>query len=180
LSDTEAVIVNVLKENRGILGRQALEDECLARGLKRDMFYVHLTYSPVIARYAPGVYGVRGVEIPPGLAESMVETRKKTRVISDYGWQADGTISVSYSLSEGALSNGIVSVPASMKSYLQGEFDLVSPDGQAVGRLVVKDTQAWGLGPFFRRRGGEPGDFFQIVFDTKKRVASVVLGEPNE
>jgi hypothetical protein len=180
LSPTETIIVNVLKENAGILRRQQLEDLCLARGLKRDIFYVHLTYSPVLARYAPGVYGVRGTQIPPGLAESMVETRRKTRVLADYGWLPDGRISVSYKLSEGALSNGIVSVPAGMKSYLQGEFSLLLADGQPVGRLVVKDTQAWGLGPFFRRRGGEPGDFFQIVFDTKQRTASVALGEPVE
>jgi len=180
LSDTEEVIVNVLKENGGVLERQALEDQCLARGLKRDVFYVHLTYSPVVERYAPGVYGVRGVEIPPGLAQSMVKMRKKTRVISDYGWQPDGNILVSYRLSEGALSNGIVTVPASMKSYVQGDYGLVSLDGLPVGRLVVKDTQAWGLGPFFRRRGGEPGDSLQIVFDGKRRIASVALGEPDE
>lgn len=180
LSATEAVIVDVLKENRGIMPRQELEDQCTARGLKRDTFYIHLTYSPVIARYAPGVYGVRGTEIPPGLAESMVETRKKTRVISDYGWQTDGRIRVSYRLSEGALSNGIVSIPGSMKSYVQGEFGLVSLDGQAVGRLVVKNSQAWGLGPFIRRRGGEPGDILEILFDSKKRIASVALGESDE
>lgn len=181
LSNTEAVIVDVLKENLGIQVRQELEDSCTARGIKRDTFYIHLTYSPVIARYAPGVYGVRGAEIPPGLAESMVQTRKKTtRVISDYGWQTDGKVRVSYRLSQGALSNGILSVPGSMKSYVQGEFGLVSPDGQAVGRLVVKDTQAWGLGPFFRRRGGEPGDVLEIVFDAKERVAAVALGESDE
>ncbi len=67
-----------------------------------------------------------------------------------------------------------------MKSYIQGEFGLVSPDGQCVGRLVVKDTQAWGLGPFFRRRGGEPGDVLEIVFDPKERIASVAREESDE
>ena len=70
-----------------------------------------------------------------------------------------------------------MSVPAGMKSYLQGEFGLIIVDGQSAGRLVIKDTQAWGLGPFFRRRGGEPGDLFKIVFNTKERLASVHLGE---
>jgi hypothetical protein len=180
LSPTEAIIVDVLKDSGGIMGKQRLEDLCIARGLKRDTFSIHLTYSPVIARYAPAVYAVRGTQIPPGLAESMVETRRKTRVLVDYGWLPDGRISVSYKLSEGALSNGIVSVPAGMKTYLQGEFRLLQTDGQPVGQLSVKDTQAWGLGPFFRRRGGEPGDFFQILFDTKQRNATVILGEPVE
>lgn len=180
LSQTERVIVSILKENGNILPRVHLEELCLSQGLKRDTFYVNLSYSPVIARYAPGVYGVRGAPIPPGRAESLVEPRRKTRVLADYGWLPDGRVFVSYKLSEGALSNGIVTVPAGMKTYLQGEFRLLLPDGELVGQLVIKDTQAWGLGPFFRRRGGEPGDFFQIVFDTKTRKASVVLAEPIE
>ena len=139
--------------------------------------YVNLTYSPVIARYARGVYGIRGAPISPGVAESMVESHRKTRVLADYGWLADGKILISYRLSAGSLSNGIVTVPASMKCYLQGEFGLFIEDGQAAGRMVVKDTQAWGLGPFFRRRGGEPGDLFEVVFDTKNRLAEVRLGE---
>lgn len=144
----------------------------------RRSHHHRLAYSPVLARYAPGVYGLRGAQIPPGLAESLVESRRRTRVLADYGWLPDGRIHLSYKLSEGALSNVIVSVPVGMKSYLQGEFKLLIADGQCVGRLVVKDTQAWGLGPFFRRRGVEPGDFFQILFDTKQRLASLSLEEP--
>lgn len=98
-----------------------------------------------------------------------------TRVLADYGWLPDGRIFLSYKLSEGSLANGIVSIPAGMKSYLQGEFRLLIADGQSAGRLVVKDNSAWGLGPFFRRRGGEPGDYFQIIFDTKQGLASVHL-----
>lgn len=180
LSDTESIIVDVLREHGPVMQRPKLEELCLGKGLHRDTFYIHLTYSPVIARYARGVYGLRGAQIPPGLAESMVELRRKTRVLADYGWLPDGRIFVSYKLSAGALSNGIVSVPSGMKSYLQGEFGLLIADGQSVGRLVVKDTQAWGLGPFFKRRGGEPGDLFQIIFDTKQRLASVHLGEALE
>ena len=50
-----------------------------------------------------------------------------------------------------------------------------------VGNLVAKDTSVWGLGPFFRRRGGEPGDTLTIRFDLKGRVAVVELGdEPSD
>ena len=110
----------------------------------------------------------------------MVKSRRKTRVLADYGWLPDGSIFISYKLSKGTLANGIVSIPAGMKSYLQGEFGLLIADGQSAGQLVVKDTQAWGLGPFFRRRGGEPGDLFQIVFDTRQMVASVSLPEDGD
>jgi hypothetical protein len=36
---------------------------------------------------------------------------------------------------------------------------------------------AWGWDLFFRRRGGELGDFFQLVFDIKQRLASLSLEE---
>lgn len=180
LSATESIIVDVLCEYGPLLRGPKLEELCVEKGLLRDTFHIHLTYSPVIARYARGVYGLRGAQIPPGLAESMTESRRKTRVLADYGWLPDGRVFVSYKLSAGSLSNGVVSVPSGMKSYLQGEFGLRIADGQPAGRLVVKDTQAWGLGPFFRRRGGEPGDLFQIVFDTKQRLTSVHLGEALE
>ena len=180
LSDTESMVVSVLREHGPVMQRPKLEELCLGKGLQRDTFYIHLTYSPVIARYARGVYGLRGAQISPGLAESMVESRRKTRVLADYGWLPDGRIFLSYKLSEGSLANGIVSVPVGMKSYLQGEFKLLIADEQSAGRLVIKQSRAWGLGPYFRRRGGEPGDHFQIVFDTRQRVASVSLAEEGE
>ena len=44
-------------------------------------------------------------------------------------------------------------------------------------RLVVKDSQAWGLGPLFRRRGGDPGDSLRILFDLKTKNAIAELGQ---
>ncbi|MEO6787047.1 MAG: hypothetical protein ABI318_13015, partial [Chthoniobacteraceae bacterium] len=178
LSETEAVIVDVLLQHGPVMQRPKLEELSVANGLQRDTFYIHLTYSPVIARFARGVYGLRGAHAPPGLAQSMVEKRRPTRVLADYGWLPDGRIFLSYKLSEGSLANGIVSVPTGMKSYLQGEFRLLIGDGQPAGQLVVKDNQAWGLGPFFRRRGGEPGDLFQITFDLNQKFALLSLDEP--
>jgi len=41
----------------------------------------------------------------------------------------------------------------------------------------VKDSQAWGLGPLFRRRGGDLGDSLRIVFDLKSKIAVAELGQ---
>lgn len=181
VSNTESIMVDVLRAHGPIMPKPKLEELCVERGLHRDTFSIHLTYSPIIARYATGVYGLRGAQVPPGLAESMAQTRKKTRALADYGWLPDGKISLSYKLSKGSLATGIATVPSGMKSYLQGEFRLLIGDGQQAGRLVVKGTHAWGLGPFFRRRGGEPGDILTIRFDLKQRLAIVELGdEPSD
>ncbi|MBI4657649.1 MAG: hypothetical protein HY735_02165 [Verrucomicrobia bacterium] len=177
LADTERTLAGVLKEHGPVLERQRLEDLCTARGLKRDTFYIHLTYSPVIERFAQGVYGLRGSAVPPGLAESLATRRSKSKLVLDYGWKNDGGIEVSYRLSKSVLSNGIVSVPAGIRQYVQGRFTLKTADAVEVGNLVAKDTSAWGLGPFFRRRGGEPGDILTIRFDLKQRVAVVELGD---
>lgn len=82
-----------------------------------------------------------------------------------------------YRISAGILSNGVVSVPAALKSFLQGKFALMTADNQPAGTLVVKNNQAWGLGPFFRRRGGEAGDYLSIVFDLSKQLAVAQIGD---
>jgi hypothetical protein len=64
-----------------------------------------------------------------------------------------------------------------MKSFLYGQFAIESPDGGKFGTITVADTGAWGLGPFFRRRGGEPGDYLLIVFDLGRRVSVMRLGD---
>jgi hypothetical protein len=102
---------------------------------------------------------------------------RKTRVLSDYGSTKDGKIFLSYKLSSGTLANGIVSVPAGMKKHLSGTYDLHVAEGVPIGRLVVKDSQAWGLGPLFRRRGGDPGDTLRIMFDLKLKIAMAELGQ---
>jgi hypothetical protein len=177
LADTERTLAGVLVEHGPVLERQHLEDLCMARGMKRDTFYIHLTYSPLIERFAQGVYGLRGSAVPPGLAESLATRRSKSKLTRDYGWKEDGGIEVCYRLSKAVLSNGIVSVPAGIRQYVHGRFTLKTADSMEVGNLVVKDTSAWGLGPFFRRRGGEPGDTLTIRFDLKKRLAVVELGD---
>jgi hypothetical protein len=177
LSQTEKIIVEVLTEKGPVMERQKLEDLCVAAGIKRDTFYIHLSYSPALARLAPGVYAIRGADVGPGYAEALVVQRKKTRVLADYGWIQDGRIYLSYKLSEGAISNGIVSVPSKMKQYLQGTHELRTADGQSMGQLAVKNSQAWGLGPMFRRRGGDPGDSLRIIFDLKTKIAVAELGQ---
>jgi hypothetical protein len=116
-------------------------------------------------------------EIPPGLAESLVGQRKQTRVLADFGWTEDGRIFLSYMLSEGAISNGMVTVPSRMKQHLQGSYELRVTEGPPIGKLTVKASQAWGLGPLFLRRGGEVGDLLVIFFDLKNKSATVELGQ---
>jgi hypothetical protein len=178
LSDSEKIIFKVLKEHGPVLQRPELEKLCLAAGVNHHSFWFYLSYSLILTRYAAGVYGLRGAEIPAGVVERLIPKRRgKWKLLVDYGWTADRNVAVLYRISGGMLSNGIMSVPAALKSFLQGRFALMTADKSAVGALVVKDNRAWGMGPFFSRRGGEPGDYLSILFDLSQRVALVEIGD---
>jgi hypothetical protein len=71
---------------------------------------------------------------------------------------------------------GVFGVPSSLKRFLEGEYDLLTPDNSRIGRLSLKENSGWGLGPFFTRRGGEAGDYLVVVFDLRKREAIARVG----
>ena len=176
LNPSEKIMVQILRE----LGTVVLKDEfevlCMDQGLSRPSFYRQLTYSPIIARFASCIYGLRGVEVPAGEIEDLVPRTRGT-VLKDYGWTKDGKIWLSYEVSVAMLANGLFYVPAAMVTFLDGEYKLKLEDDLYIGTLVAKGTTSWGLGPFFTRRGGEPGDYLMLLFDLTNHEASVRVGD---
>ncbi len=177
LSEVEQLMVRVVRQDGPVLQTPTFEAMCLSAGMNRATFYMYLLYSPIIERYSKGVYGLRGAEIPVGIIESVAPKRRRTRVLKDYGWTNDGKIWLGYRLSKALVANGVPSIPAAMKDLLHGEFQIKAPDGSRFGTFVSRETGAWGLGPFFRRRGAEANDFFVLVFDIKTRDAVAYLGD---
>jgi hypothetical protein len=177
LGEIERTMVEVLNDNGRVMERQMFEDLCLERGIKRETFYIYLTYSPVLARYAPGVYALRGTDVSPGYAEALSVGRKKSRVLRDFGWKDDGNTFLTYTLSEAMISRGVAHVPRKLSDFLSGTYQLRVTQDKIFGRLTAEDTRVWGLSSLFRRRGGEPGDSLSILFDLKNRIATVELAQ---
>ena len=177
LSENEQILLLALETHGPVMRRQELEELCVGLGMKRSTFFVRLGYSPFIARYARGVYGLRGAAVEPGLVESLIAPRQKGRVLKDYGWTADGRVWLGFQLSQAMISSGTFTVPTAMKTFVSGEFLLKAEDGSPIGTAVVQESWSWGLGPFFRRRGGEPGDHLILVFDLAAREAVVHIGD---
>lgn len=178
LRGAELSLITILKENGPAMQRPKLEKRCLDLGMKRSTFYAYLSYSPVIERYASGVYGIRGAAIEPGVVESLIPYTQRTRGVRlDHGWTRDRRIWIGYCVSEGMLGNGAFSVPAGLKQFLQGTYAMKSADGAAIGTVVVKDNAGWGLGTLFRRRGGEPGDTLLLIFDAKAQLVTAAVGD---
>ena len=177
LEETEMTIALVLKELGPVMTRENLENECLGLGMNRSTFYVYLGYSPILTKHARGVYSLVGTVVRPGAVETLLPRSRRRKVLVDYAWTSDARIWLRYRLSDAMIKTGVLALPTGLKVFLDGEFSLRSEDGSGVGTLVSRDGSAWGLGPFFRRRGGEPGDHMLIVFDLGAREAVVSVGD---
>jgi hypothetical protein len=180
LSATESILYRTLQRNDFIMSRKDLEKNCFAAGMSEPTLDVRLGASPIIVRYATSVYGLRGHPVEPGkvdevIAQTRYENKGRSRVLQDYGWK-DSDIWISYKVSKGIL-NGVCSLPAGLKTFLNGGYELQTFDGVPMGTLVFGDNQCWGIGSFMRRRGGEIGDYFLMRMNLSTRIAQIKLGD---
>ena len=146
--------------------------------MSENSFSVYCSYSPIIAKYAPGVYGLRGAKLAPGTIQSLMPDRydREKRLI-EYGWTSVGEIWTCHKLSYSYLKTGIVNIPGPMKQFMQGNFDLLSIDGDYIDTFKVKDTSAWSLKKFFKRRGGEEDDYLVLTFNLGSREVRAQVGD---
>jgi hypothetical protein len=174
LSKGEQIAYSVLTEDGPLLHRAEFERKCMERGMNPSTFTNYLTRLPILARYGPGVYGLRGALIAPGDVERCIPPT--TKRLHDHGWTANAQPWLAVELSSAALSTGVITVPSGIRRFIEGRYLLRTQDGSEVGTLVASGQAAWGLGPFFRRRGGEPGDVVMLTFDLQRHEAAVQIG----
>jgi hypothetical protein len=72
LSDSEQMILQVFKDHGPVMQRARYEELCLGAGMNPNSFWIYLNYSPIITRYASGVFGLRGADVPMGLVRKSV------------------------------------------------------------------------------------------------------------
>jgi len=179
LADTEFEVYKILSHNGPLMTSINLDSHCVGRGISHSRTEQLKTYSPILARYAPSVYGLRGAEFLPGL---LTEIRQKlpitANVTQDYGWTSDGRPWIAYKASRGMLNAGVVTIPSAMKPYIVGRFAYSLPEDRLrMGTIVVDENRAWGVGPFLRRYSVEPGDRILVVFDIRSQKAEIHAGE---
>lgn len=176
LGENERVLVETLFDYGPIMRRddltRAVVDE---RGLKRNSVMIYLGYSPVIERFAPGVFGLRGANVTAAEVEALIPPRVKHQVLQDHGWTDDGLLWMAFRLSPASVETGVLGTPAAVRSVAEGRYPLVNEDGNSVGTLVVEHSM-WGLSPFFGRWGVEAGDFVVLSLDTRERTATISAG----
>jgi hypothetical protein len=176
-STTEWGMAAVLKEYGPVLSRLDFQKKCEEIGMSSPAFFQGLSYSPIITKYAPGVYGLRGSKIYPGTIESIAAKRTPKRVIADYGYTEDFKIWIAYEISSSMIETGVFSIPSAMSNFIQEQFDLVTPDCSHICCVKVNKFNGWDIKPLFKRRGGEAGDFMVLKFDVQKRQIQAYFGD---
>jgi hypothetical protein len=178
LASGEKTIVEILFDNGYIMRRADLEEKATEAGLNRTSFYIYLGYSPVLARYAPGVYGLRGAPVTAAQIESLIPPRQRTsKIFRDNGWTEKGNLWMAYKISRASSISGVVGVPSNLAKFIRGSFRLHTESNQPIGTLTIRNSNMWGLSPFFRKWGVEAGDYIVIEFDTKSESAIITTGD---
>lgn len=178
LSGNEQILAEALFEHGPVMRRADLEElVVLEGGMNRVSFYNYLTYLPILARYAPGVYGLRGARVTAAEISALIPPVIRTQVLRNNGWSTDRRLWVVYRLSAAATTSGVLSVPAAFSPLLRGQFNLLTEDDAAMGTLVIEEGRLWGISPFYRRRGVEAGDHLLLTFNLQDRTARVEVGD---
>jgi len=177
LRGDELILVRLLLRHGPVCKRKQLQRLARAAGVSAPSFWRCVNYCPTISRFAEGVYGLTGAEVPADLVESLRTKKQPGRLVVDHGWTDDGQVWLACRVSDAFAETGVMAVPSAKRSYIRGEYSLQTPENASVGKLVVKDCSAWGLGPFLRRAGAEPGDILLIKFALASKTATVRLGD---
>jgi hypothetical protein len=173
----ERKIVVALFEHGPVMRREDLERIVAGKwGVSANAFHSHLRYSPLLARYAPGVYGLRGARVTAAKVKSLIPPRVRRQRLLDHRWTDDGMAWLGDRISSMTLRSGNLALPSSLRAHVKGSYSLFSERGFLIGALVVTDSQIRGLGPFFRRWGIEAGDYVLFNLDVARGQAMVTAG----
>ena len=176
LGKIERGLVEILFERGPVMRKDELVQVAVGeKGLNRNSVSVYLTYSPVLERYAPGVWGLRGAPVTAAEIQTLIPPRVRYQVLQDHGWTRDGRIWVAYRLSPAVVESGVLGTPAALRGVARGPFALFAEGGRAVGTLVIEDN-IWGISSFLRRWGVEAGDYLVITLDLSERKATIAVG----
>ena len=103
------------------------------------------------SKYGTRLYGFRGLQVGLRSFESLIRKTERARTNKDYGWKPDGEdLACVRILSEAVVNSGVFNVPAALRAYVFGDFEMRDDDGVVIGRIRVRENGCWGLFPCFR------------------------------
>jgi len=178
-NSAEAVMLRVLDEYGPVMDGDDFAETCIAAGVNATTFYIYRSGSPVIGPLGKNVYCKVGTIIPPGTVEDIVARRRVVKRASDYGWTSAGRLWCGTELSRMVITFGSIALPTFATDFVQGEWNVMLPDGTECGKVKCRDTFIWSFSRAFGVLGAEPSDLAVLEFDLKSRQLMVTVGGPD-
>ena len=177
LSPPERAIAEALLANGAVMRYEEIKEVVRGKGVGTASFSRRMSHSPIVRKYAPGIYGLSGVKVSGAKVDALVRPIERSSVLQDCGWTNDGCIWVAYKLSKNTLESAVLGIPVAVQDFVLGEHRLQGPSGRDFGVLVVKESVAWGIRRFVRISGAGIGDTLLLVFDLSERACKAYLGD---
>ena len=167
-------IVDILRESPGqMLARAPLLDACHRAGLNLTSVNLYTTYSECLERVRPGVFAVRGTVAGTELAPA-TRPRRRSGDAPTCGWTDDGRPWLSAPVSASTSANGVVHVPAEIRTVLVDRRFACFADGVEVASVAVdRHGNSWGWTRYLRHVAASPGDVLSATFDPDTGTATV-------
>lgn len=177
LGEIENALFDCFRTLGSPLPREQIEDYCIdQRGLNVNSFWMYLTYSPLVQRIAPGIFGLVGAPVPVGTIENLRANR-----ISDsrteHGWDSSGGLWYATRLDRVSLNMGMFYLPRYILDLTTGGWSILLPDGTPSGRAEVNEQGIKGLKSTLELSGSEAGDVMRVLFNLAKQTVEVQVGE---
>ncbi len=174
----EGLMLRVLDEHGPVMDGEVFAEKCIAAGMNATTFYIYRINSPVICALGKNVYCKVGTNVPPGTVEDIVGQRRAVARISDHGWTSTGRLWCGIELTRQVITSGGIRLPAFVADLVQGDWQVVLPDGSEYGTVKCHDLFIWSFRKPFAVLGAEPTDLTVFEFDLKSRQVLVKVGGP--
>ncbi|WP_160601862.1 DNA-directed RNA polymerase subunit alpha C-terminal domain-containing protein [Allopontixanthobacter confluentis] len=177
LGEIETAFHDCFQAKGSPLRREEIESYCIdERGINDNSFYMYLSYSPIIGKIAPGIYGLVGAPVPPGMIEELATTRKKT-ARSEHGWDGQGRLWFATRLNRLGIKMGMFYLPAFVIDLVSGTWPVRLADGTKSGQIEANAQGIAGLRDILALSGADIEDVMLLRFDFGHNTVEVEVGD---
>jgi hypothetical protein len=175
----EGLMTSVLDRHGPVMDGETFARRCVEAGVNPISFYIYRANSPLISALGKGVYSKVGADVPPGVVGDIVSRRNLVTRVSEHGWTSTGRLWFGFELTLQTMTAGGIRIISFVADLVQGEWDVILPDGTACGSVTCKEVFIWSFRKAFSILGAEAGDLAAFEFDLQNRKVLVKIGGPS-
>lgn len=177
LGVNDGALLNAFRTYGSPLPREELERRCVDElGINLTSFYMHLSYSPIVAKLATGVYALVGTPVAVGEVERIRSEYRTGRAATEHGWNEVGELWCRLPIDRQFAHTGGRTLPQYVAGLTAGTWDCVELAGLPLGVATVDRSFITGLRGAVAALAAEPGDSMLLSFNLLSRRLTVEIG----